>query len=215
MHSCYYLYQIAQELKNLEPNFFVNYVIPIVSAIVPASISYLLLKQNEKLQEQLIASTQAENLRQEFLQFHEQIQATYWMLEKMFSGLPEIIGSNELKLTKSELSNKTSDLIKAAGRYAFLSGRNDIQEKTAEISREIQRLYFSIDDFLDSEDMKIIKDSDSSREGIIAQLEIDLSNHTGSINILRSISMRILSKFCEYRTSMESIGKESPHTPNK
>lgn len=211
MHSCYYLYQIAQELKNLEPDWVVDYLIPILSATLPSIISYILLKYNKNLQQQLIASTQLENLRQEFLRFHEQIQAIYWILEKTVSGLPEIIGSDELKLTKSELSNKTSGLVTAAGRYAFLSGRNEIQKETAEISRIIQQLCFSIDDFLDSECMEIIKKDHLSRESIIAQLEIHLSDHQGEINTLKSRAMSTLGDFCEYRNHMEFIGKDKFH----
>ena len=215
MHSCYYLYQIAQELENLEPDLFVDYIIPLASATIPSIISLLLLNQNKKLQKQLISATQLENSRQEFLRFHEQIQTTFWTLDKIFSGLPEIVGSDELKLTKTELSNQVSYLIKSAGRYAFLSGREDIQEKTSEISIEIQKLCFSIDDFLDSEDMEIIKKSYNSRENIIADLEMSLFNKNSAISVLKSTSMRTLGDFCEYRKNMESIGKESHHALTK
>lgn len=210
MDSCLYLYQIAQELKNLEPNFFLDYLLP----IVPILMSIYLIKQNRDLQTQLITSTKLENLQQEFLRFNEQIYAVYWELDKIYSGLPRIAASKELQLTKEELSDQISALIKIAGRFAFLSRRDTTLEKTREISREVQKLCASIEDFLDSEDMELINTTHNYREDKIAHLEMDICKKESPISTLKCQSMRTLCDFHDYLKYMGSIGEELSHTSN-
>lgn len=158
MHFHHYLYQIIQELKNLEPSFLHDLIIALVPTIPSLYISYWLFNKNNELQNRLHNINKQEAMRLEYLRFREQVGLTRWHIERMHSSLPYLATSGEISSVKTRLQQQIDTLMLSAERYSFIGNKPTVATKTREISLRIEGLLPCIDDFMDSDEAKSAQD---------------------------------------------------------
>lgn len=204
MNSCLYLYQIAQELENLEPSFWHDLVIALIPTIPSVIVSIALFRKNNKLQEQLRNANKQEAMKLEYLRFREQVGLTRWHIERVHSSLPYLVTSGEISSVKTRMQEQIDALMLSAERYSFISGNRAITAKTQEISLTVESLFPCIDDFMDSDEASSAQDHTRTAHDRQIVLEFDIkSKNSSRIFKLYSEISQIISKFEQYKASDE------------
>lgn len=209
MNSCLYLYQIAQELENLEPNFWHDLVIAFIPTIPSIIVSVVLFRKNNRLQEQLHNANKQEAMRLEYLRFQEQVGLTRWHIERVHSSLPYLVTSGEISSVKTRIQEQIDALMLSAERYSFISGNRAITTKTQEISLTIESLFPCIDDFMDSDEARFAQDrtrTSYDRQSYL-KADIELQNSSRIFKLYSEIT-RIITEFEKYKESDEIKPKE-------
>lgn len=209
MHSCYYLYQIAQELKNLEPDIIHDVFVALIPAIPSLIVSITVGNTNRKLQERLHNLNKQEAMRLEYLKFREQVGLTRWHIERVHSSLSYLAASGEIGSVKTRIQEQIDALMLSAERYSFISGNRAITTKTQEISLTIESLFPCIDDFMDSDEARFAQDRTITSHERQSYLEanIKLQNNSRIYKLYSEIT-NIITEFKKYKESDEIKPKE-------
>ena len=203
MHSCYYLYQIAQELKNLEPDIIHDLLVALIPTIPSLIVSIKVSNTNRKLQERLHNSDKQEAMRLEYLKFREQVGLTRWHIERVHSSLSYLAASGEIGSVKTRLQEQIDTFILSAERYSFISKKTDIIKKTKEISLTIESLFPLIDELMDSDDAMLIQNRSFSSHDLRSLLDskIKTPDKNSHISILHSKITDVINEFKKYEAS--------------